>query len=359
MTFCRMSGSLAIRLTLLGSALALGALPALAKSREPAPIVYAGQGAGGSESQPRTAVAAPSNSSASKAERAAKRIEFSYPGQPAAAGRSRVSPAPSPGPAPLVDTQPQAPTRQQFAALPQAPVTTPAATEYSLAGQTVRPAGGQTYDEIGLASWYGPDFHGKPTANGETFDQNALTAAHPSLPLPSLVHVTNMENGREVVVRVNDRGPFVEGRMIDLSLSAASQLGFAVAGEARVRVRYLGPAPVVTPARTGIQEAALSAVPVPEVQPTPGVYELAQPRQTLPVGTVYVQLGAFANISNAERLSRALDSAQQVYIRPTRVNGSDFFRVWVGPFASQAEARRTVDDLARRGFPLGILVEDR
>src|SRR5690606_29824158 len=94
------------------------------------------------------------------------------------------------------------------------------------------------YDRIGIASWYGSDFHGRLTANGEIYDQNRLTAAHPTLPLPSTVRVTNLSNGRSVVVRVNDRGPFLHDRIIDLSRTAAQQLGFANRGLAKVRVTY-------------------------------------------------------------------------------------------------------------------------
>lgn len=113
---------------------------------------------------------------------------------------------------------------------------------YTIAGRTYVPRRNDSYDETGLASWYGPNFHGRPTANGEVFDQNLMTAAHPTLPIPSIAEVTNLENGRQVIVRINDRGPFVDDRMIDLSRGAATQLGFIGRGLARVRVRYLGPA---------------------------------------------------------------------------------------------------------------------
>ena len=98
------------------------------------------------------------------------------------------------------------------------------------------------YNQIGLASWYGAKHHGKQTANGEIFDVNRLTAAHKTLPLPSLVRVTNLENGRQIVVRVNDRGPFVAGRIIDVSRAVARELGFLSDGTARVRVTFVGPA---------------------------------------------------------------------------------------------------------------------
>ncbi|MFW6027860.1 MAG: septal ring lytic transglycosylase RlpA family protein [bacterium] len=111
-------------------------------------------------------------------------------------------------------------------------------------GVWYHPAEDWTYNEVGVASWYGIDHHGKRTANGETFDLRALTAAHPTLPLPSRVRVTNIENGRSVEVRVNDRGPFVDGRLIDLSRRAAEILGFKEDGTARVRVEMLGRAPL-------------------------------------------------------------------------------------------------------------------
>jgi rare lipoprotein A len=100
------------------------------------------------------------------------------------------------------------------------------------------------YQEYGIASWYGADFHGRQTANGEVFDANALTAAHPTMPLPSYAYVTNLDNGRTVLVRVNDRGPYVGDRIIDMSYAAAKQLGYTSRGRARVRVRYAGPAPL-------------------------------------------------------------------------------------------------------------------
>ena len=101
-----------------------------------------------------------------------------------------------------------------------------------------------TYDRTGQGSWYGVDFHGKPTANGEIYNMHALTAAHPTLPLPSYVTVTNTTNNRTILVRVNDRGPYVVGRIIDLSQAAADALGYGQMGVAQLRVRYVGRAPL-------------------------------------------------------------------------------------------------------------------
>lgn len=108
---------------------------------------------------------------------------------------------------------------------------------YSINGETYYPEYDPHYDRTGTASWYGPGFHGKPTANGERFDQEELTAAHPTLPMPSLVRVTNLQNGRSEIIRVNDRGPFKSNRLIDLSSASAKALG--VSGLAKVRVQYL------------------------------------------------------------------------------------------------------------------------
>lgn len=115
---------------------------------------------------------------------------------------------------------------------------------YKINGQWYRPALAPDYDEVGIASWYGAQFHGRKTANGEIFDMNLLSAAHTTLPMPSMATVENLENGRQVTVRINDRGPFADNRLIDLSREAARQLGFEKQGLARVRVRYLGPAPL-------------------------------------------------------------------------------------------------------------------
>jgi rare lipoprotein A len=115
---------------------------------------------------------------------------------------------------------------------------------YQIDGQWHTPQEDPGYDRVGTASYYAHDFHGRRTANGEIFDMSALSAAHPTLPLPSLVYVTNMENGRTLLVRVNDRGPYVNNRIIDVSRAASRYLGFETRGTARVRVRYAGRAPL-------------------------------------------------------------------------------------------------------------------
>jgi len=115
---------------------------------------------------------------------------------------------------------------------------------YVVAGVQYVPRHEPRYDRNGIASWYGEDFHGRLTANGEVYDMDALSAAHPTLPLPSMVRVTNLATGQTIDLRINDRGPFKPGRIIDLSRRAAHSLGILRQGTARVRVRYLGPAPL-------------------------------------------------------------------------------------------------------------------
>lgn len=140
---------------------------------------------------------------------------------------------------------------------------------YAIAGQWYYPRHDPAYNAVGMASWYGGDLHGKPTANGETFDKDAMTAAHPTLAMHSWVEVTNLNNGRKAIVRINDRGPFAKNRLIDVSQAAARKLGFETVGVARVRVRYLHrTAPGATRPRPGSTKEA-QAQPKPPVRRRP------------------------------------------------------------------------------------------
>ena len=145
---------------------------------------------------------------------------------------------------------------------------------YKIDGKWYVPKVDESYNQVGVASWYGDAFHRKLTANGEIFDKGRISAAHKTLPLPTLVEVENLENGRRIVVRVNDRGPFVDDRIIDLSHAAADELGFAARGLARVRVRYVGEADLsklaalpgdaaTRPAKIAAKKLAPSPVPTP------------------------------------------------------------------------------------------------
>ena len=148
---------------------------------------------------------------------------------------------------------------------------------YKVNGKWYHPEEDPSYSKVGVASWYGEQFHGRLTANGEIFDMNRLSAAHTTLPMPSMVEVTNLENGRSITVRLNDRGPFVGDRIIDMSREAARRLGFEHQGTAKVRVRYVGPAPLhaEAPKYAAKPQRIVRAAPVRTEarmeQPKPGV----------------------------------------------------------------------------------------
>ncbi len=225
---------------------------------------------------------------------------------------------------------------------------------YQANGRWYVPTPEPGYSQVGQASWYGPTFHGQRAANGDTFDQEALTAAHPTLPLNSLVQVTNLGNGREVIVRVTDRGPFVGERLIDLSHGAAVVLGFEQAGQARVNVRYLGPAPRRV-AADGVAEPA-APVGAHAQQPSGPVSLLPPPAIAAPTGGLLLQVGAFADQENAQRVRAAVEAAGPVSVDVRRTaSGTDLYRVRVGPFASREEASAAQAALAELGYGEAVL----
>lgn len=186
------------------------------------------------------------------------------------------------------------------------------------------------YRERGVASWYGKKFHGYQTSNGEIYDMYGMSAAHRSLPLPSYVRVTNLENGRSVIVRVNDRGPFHEGRLIDLSYAAAKKLGYVEKGTARVEVEAITPP-------GGTQGA---------VQPV-GMGS-SQPSDMAGMGW-FIQVGAFSARESADRLRARLSSELRVpvFVSFGEEAGNRLHRVRVGPFTSEAEAWRYKNQVER------------
>jgi rare lipoprotein A len=204
---------------------------------------------------------------------------------------------------------------------------------YQVAGRWYVPVHEPNYNEVGIASWYGPTFHGKAAASGETFNENDLTAAHPTLPIPSLVRVTNLDNGKTVVVRLNDRGPFVDDRIIDLSKAAGAAIDMHGKGTAKVRVEYVGPAPA-------IGGGAVSVAPQPQrmdvtVRSLPPIVAPAVPA---PVDGFYLQAGSFSDLGNALALRSRLAGAGEVSIETANVNGAAFYRVMVGPWTSREDA---------------------
>ena len=210
------------------------------------------------------------------------------------------------------------------------------------------------YVERGVASWYGPDFHGKRTASGEAYDMYAMTAAHKTLPVPCYARVTNLSNGRSVIVRINDRGPFVGNRIIDLSYSAAARLDMLRNGTAFVEVRALG----AGGAQAG--DGAPAAAPLP-VSPLPGVTTAVadEAPATLPVRQIYIQVGAFADAGNAQRVLARLKGAglDNAFITTTARNDR-LARVRLGPLASVAEFDALNARLTGLGFGEARLAQD-
>ncbi|HYC99257.1 septal ring lytic transglycosylase RlpA family protein [Brevundimonas sp.] len=236
-----------------------------------------------------------------------------------------------------------------------APIVSGTMRAYQIRGRWYQPAEQPDYDETGQASWYGDAHHGRPTATGERFDMNALTAAHKTLPLPGLVEVTNLANGRRVVVRVNDRGPFVDGRIIDLSRGAAEALDLRSAGVGEVRVRYLGRAPRLgggsvvqnaearpSPRRDPVPYAPAPApTPVPVNQPTTSPSAGASTRPG-----VWVQAGTWSDARQARRAAQHLGGGATV---DEALPGQ--FRVLVGPWPDGGAAERSRRAVVSRGYP--------
>jgi rare lipoprotein A len=217
------------------------------------------------------------------------------------------------------------------------------------------------YMERGVASWYGPGFHKVRTSTGEPYDMYAMTAAHKTLPLPAYVRVTNLQNGRSIVVRVNDRGPFVGNRIIDLSYTAASKLDMLRNGTAMVEVRSLEPAaggaPLAAPLNASPLTAAAEAEaprPTPADSPPPEAPTDAAAGATSTVAVpraLFIQAGAFSDPKNAERLVEKLRGGGygKVFVRDNEIAGRRMYRVRIGPVPDVAEFDRIVAALERVG----------
>ena len=304
-----------------------------------------------------------------------------------AACASAPKPAPTPGPKPSVDVD--------LSAIPPGGLYK-VGNPYQVDGVWYYPAENYAYREEGVASWYGDDFHGKRTANGERFDMNAVSAAHPTLPMPSSVKITNLDNGRELKVRVNDRGPFKSQRVIDLSRRAAQLLGFDTAGTAHVRVEIdaqesltmknqalranpgempkIAAAPRSVVTSTALEPPKLSdatpasqssgkiranpPAPAPAAKPLPPEKSIAMAApgkpakgkaakgQTIPPALppaaagpgIYIQAGAFSDVANAHRLEQELRDFGNAFVLPVTVNNRQLYRVRLGPIPEATEA---------------------
>ena len=220
---------------------------------------------------------------------------------------------------------------------------------YAIAGKTYRIMSDNAgYQESGIASWYGTKFHGRRTSSGEPYDMHGMTAAHKTLPLPTYAEVTNLQNGRKVIVKINDRGPFHANRLIDLSHAAASKLGILTTGTGLVEVR------AITPGRTPRCAECKDAQ---ESPPGADTSETAAVVDNEPSTVkLYLQAGTFSNRDNAERLrvrinGVAANAAQRnVQIVEKQTDRSVRYRVRIGPFASVGEVDRFTGDLRRLGI---------
>ncbi len=248
-------------------------------------------------------------------------------------------------------------------------------TPYQIENEWYYPQEDHTYDNEGVASWYGPKFHGRRTANGEIFDMDLLTAAHPTLPMPVRAKVTNLENGKTIIVRVNDRGPFAKDREIDMSRRAAELLGFREQGTARVRVQYLGRAPlydsagriirkqdpdrfIVEKAVTPKEDRRITGAPVGAVSvQTPDGKPVVKPKPDLAQKRYAVQAGVFSNRANAEALQTKLSDIEPATIVEVELSGTTYYRVRLGEVNIRAEARQTLDRLVANGHADAVIIE--
>jgi rare lipoprotein A len=204
---------------------------------------------------------------------------------------------------------------------------------YTVFGKQYVPAKAvRAFKQRGIASWYGKKFHGQPTSSGERYDMYKMTAAHPTLPIPSYARVTNLKNGRSVIVRVNDRGPFHSGRIIDLSYAAAAKLGYVNAGSAPVEVE------AVTPDNMSSIAAPVAAVAAPAPPEAPPPEAAAIPQLSDAKG-VYLQLGAFSARDNAETLRARLERELAWLDRAIEIAPAEgLFRLRLGPYRDRGEA---------------------
>ena len=193
------------------------------------------------------------------------------------------------------------------------------------------------YSERGIASWYGSKFHGRRTSSGETYDMYQMTAAHKSLPLPTYARVTNLRNGRSIIVKINDRGPFHDNRLIDLSYAAAAKLDILKEGTGLVEVTAIDPRRPAPPPTQMVSADSGPAV--------GGAGSVGQ------VGGVYIQVGAFSSRQNAEQFQNRLNShaVGEVSIQEGSSGAGRVFRVRIGPLASVAAADQAAQDLERLG----------
>ena len=270
-------------------------------------------------------------------------------------------------------------------------------SSYKVAGQWYKPRETYSFEQTGVASWYGPNFHGKKTANGETFDMYEITAAHKTLQMPSLIRVTNLENGRSIIARVNDRGPFSKNRILDVSKRGAELLGFKNQGTARVKIQVLAEesrhaAAIakqggstrgievamnqkgyqtpgrVTPTRqpsvqpTVARNANVAPVEVAQLEPAPTPRAQMSPyfetSHNIGLNKLYVQAASFGDEAKAKSVADTLKDFGDAHVQRAVVNGRNYFRVRIGPLQNEPQANQVVARLASAGRDDAIVVTD-
>ena len=226
---------------------------------------------------------------------------------------------------------------------------------YKIRGQWYYPAEDYGYSEVGTASWYGEDFHAKYTANGEVYNMHTLTAAHRTLPLPSIVRVTNLENGRSLVLRVNDRGPFAKNRIIDISKRGAQLLGFQNKGTAKVRVE------IMAEESKDLKQAILNKTETKLAQQLPednaGAVRSYTSQQSVK-GKYFVQAGSFSSREVADDLTARLTRFGNISTMPADVNGNRYYRVRMGPYTCEADARKALAQIENFGVAGAAVIKD-
>lgn len=259
---------------------------------------------------------------------------------------------------------------------------------YAIKGIWYHPQAHYEYEEEGIASYYGGGdiFHGRPTATGETFDMNEITAAHKTLPLPCIAEVTNLENGRQIQLKVNDRGPFIRGRIIDVSRRVAQLLGFEGRGTAKVRVRTLVPESLalngldssnvmLAEAKPQVSERADLTDFLATMEESPSLPDslfeeadnaivlaeatpslLDAPEPTSSSKGIFVDVGAYESHKEATAVSRALDKFSHLSLEPIKKKGLRHYAVRLGPLNSMFHANQVLDQLANAGHLMSRIV---
>ncbi|MCC3860979.1 septal ring lytic transglycosylase RlpA family protein [Pseudemcibacter aquimaris] len=244
---------------------------------------------------------------------------------------------------------------------------------YQIAGKWYTPKEDPDYNQVGIASWYGPDFHNKQTANGEIFNMNDLTAAHTTLPMPSYVRVTNLANNRSLILKINDRGPFVGNRIIDVSRRSAQLLGFEERGTTRVRVEAVsGPDAPVQVARSSeppplerqsvakVEVATLEVLEPLQVETTPAQIAAIDPGPAAPEAgdEIFVQVGAYSQIGNASRAITAVKHLGSIAMEGVTLNGRKLYRVRIGPLHTTTSANAALEQVLALGHNTAKVVFD-